>query len=203
MSYLVPMVIEETPRGERAHDIYSYLLKKRIIYLTGPLNDTLASSICAQLLFLEADNATQDIALYINSPGGVVTAALAIYDTMQFIRPDVSTICLGQACSAGSFLLMAGAQKKRFALPHARIMIHQPLGGFQGQASDIEIHAREILTLKKQLTTLYHKHTGTPIPKLDKAMDRDRFMNPTEALSFGLIDQIMDRPVDAAVQGDL
>ena len=191
MNTLVPMVVEQTNRGERAYDIYSRLLKERIIFLVGPVNDGMASLISAQLLFLEAENPNKDIALYINSPGGVVTSGLAIYDTMQYIRPDVSTLCIGQAASMGSLLLAGGAPKKRFALPNARIMIHQPSGGVQGQASDIEIQAREILALRARLNGIYAKHTGKDLEKIERAMERDNFMTPDEAKEFGLIDQVV------------
>jgi ATP-dependent Clp protease protease subunit len=196
MNTLVPMVVEQTNRGERAYDIYSRLLKERIIFLVGPVNDGMASLISAQLLFLEAENPNKDIALYINSPGGVVTSGLAIYDTMQYIRPDVSTLCIGQAASMGSLLLAGGAPKKRFALPNARIMIHQPSGGVQGQASDIEIQAREILALRARLNGIYAKHTNRDLDKIERAMERDNFMTPDEAKDFGLIDQVVSsRPV--------
>ena len=191
MNSLVPMVVEQTNRGERAYDIYSRLLKERIIFLVGPVNDGMASLISAQLLFLEAENPNKDIALYINSPGGVVTSGLAIYDTMQYIRPDVSTLCIGQAASMGSLLLAGGAPKKRFALPNARIMIHQPSGGVQGQASDIEIQAREILALRARLNGIYAKHTGKDLEKIERAMERDNSMTPDEAKEFGLIDQVV------------
>ena len=191
MNTLVPMVVEQTNRGERAYDIYSRLLKERIIFLVGPVNDGMASLISAQLLFLEAENPNKDIALYINSPGGVVTSGLAIYDTMQYIRPDVSTLCIGQAASMGSLLLAGGAPKKRFALPNARIMIHQPSGGVQGQASDIEIQAREILALRARLNGIYAKHTGKDLEKIERAMERDNSMTPDEAKEFGLIDQVV------------
>jgi ATP-dependent Clp protease protease subunit len=191
MNTLVPMVVEQTNRGERAYDIYSRLLKERIIFLVGPVHDAMASLISAQLLFLEAENPNKDIALYINSPGGVVTSGLAIYDTMQYIRPDVSTLCIGQAASMGSLLLAGGAPKKRFALPNARIMIHQPSGGVQGQAADIEIQAREILLLRTRLNAIYAKHAGREIEAIEKAMDRDKFMTPEEAKDFGLIDQVV------------
>ena len=191
MNTLVPMVVEQTNRGERAYDIYSRLLKERIIFLVGPVNDGMASLISAQLLFLEAENPNKDIALYINSPGGVVTSGLAIYDTMQYIRPDVSTLCIGQAASMGSLLLAGGAPKKRFALPNARIMIHQPSGGVQGQATDIEIQAREILALRARLNGIYAKHCGRDLEKIERAMDRDNFMTPDEAKDFGLIDQVV------------
>ncbi|MDX2225130.1 MAG: ATP-dependent Clp endopeptidase proteolytic subunit ClpP [Rhodospirillaceae bacterium] len=192
---LVPMVIEQTNRGERAFDIYSRLLKERIIFLTGGVNDNVASLICAQMLFLESENPSKDIAFYINSPGGVVTAGLAIYDTMQYIRCDVSTMCVGQAASMGSLLLCAGAKGKRYGLPNSRIMIHQPSGGFQGQAADIEIQAREILTLRARLNEIYVKHTGKTLEQIEKAMDRDNFMNAAEAKEFGLIDHVsVERP---------
>ena len=198
MNYLVPMVVEQTNRGERSYDIYSRLLKERIIFMIGPVDDGMSSVICAQLLFLEAENPNKDISFYINSPGGVVTSGLAIYDTMQYIRPDVATICIGQAASMGSLLLAAGTEKKRFALPNARIMIHQPSGGAQGQAADIEIQAREILSLRARLNAIYAKHTGQPIEKIEKAMDRDNFMTPEDAKAFGLIDEVFfKRPVAA------
>lgn len=188
---LVPMVIEQTSRGERSFDIFSRLLKERIVFLSGEVNDEVSSLVCAQLLFLEAENPKKDIYLYINSPGGVVTSGMAMYDTMQYIRCDVSTLCIGQACSMGSLLLTGGAHGKRFSLPHARIMIHQPSGGARGMASDIEIQANEILKMKKMLNGLYVQHTGQKLPVIEKAMDRDNFMNPEEALKFGLIDQIV------------
>ena len=195
-SYLVPMVIEQTTRGERSFDIYSRLLKERIIFLCGPVNDQVSTLIVAQLLFLEAEDPKKDIFFYINSPGGVVTSGLAMYDTMQFIKPDVNTLCIGQACSMGSLLLSAGAPGKRFSLPNSRIMIHQPSGGFQGQATDIEIHAQEILSLKKRLNEIYVKHTGQKLSVIEKAMERDNFMSANKALEFGLIDQILDkRPI--------
>ena len=187
---LVPMVIEQTNRGERAFDIYSRLLKERIILLTGGVNDSVASLICAQMLFLESENPGKDISFYINSPGGVVTAGLAIYDTMQYIRCEVATLCVGQAASMGSLLLAAGAPGKRFALPNSRIMIHQPSGGFQGQAADIEIQAREIMTLRSRLNGIYVKHTGKTLEQVEHAMDRDNFMSATEAKEFGLIDKV-------------
>ncbi len=193
MNTLVPMVVEQTNRGERAYDIYSRLLKERIIFLTGPINDMVASLICAQLLFLESENPKKDIAFYINSPGGLVTAGLAMYDTMQYIRPAVSTVCIGQAASAGSLLLMAGASGKRFALPNSKIMIHQPSGGFQGQATDIEIHAKEILATRSRLNEIYAKHSGQSIEDVDQAMERDKFMTPDEAKDFGLIDNVVER----------
>lgn len=192
---LVPMVIEQTNRGERAFDIYSRLLKERIIFLTGGVNDGVASLICAQLLFLESENPSKDIAFYINSPGGVVTAGMAIYDTMQYIRCDVSTMCVGLAASMGSLLLTAGAKGKRYGLPNSRIMIHQPSGGFQGQAADIEIQAREVLTLRARLNNIYVKHTGKELEQIERAMDRDNFMSADDAKDFGLIDHVVtERP---------
>ena len=192
---LVPMVVEQTNRGERAYDIYSRLLKERIIFLSGPVNDAVSTLICAQLLFLESENPTKDISLYINSPGGVVTSGLAIYDTMQYIRPQVMTLCIGQAASMGALLLTAGAKGKRFALPNSRIMVHQPSGGFQGQATDIEIHAREILTLRARLNEIFVKHTGKDVATIEEAMERDRFLSPEEAKSFGIVDQVVtERP---------
>jgi len=191
MNNLVPMVVEQTNRGERAYDIYSRLLKERIIFLVGPVNDSVASLICAQLLFLESENPTKDIAFYINSPGGVVTSGLAIYDTMQYIRPDVATVCTGQAASMGSLLLTAGAKGKRVSLPNSRIMIHQPSGGAQGQATDIEIQAREILQLRQRLNEIYVKHTGQTFDTIATAVERDKFMSPDEAKTFGLIDEVM------------
>ncbi len=188
---LVPIVVEQTGQGERAYDIYSRLLKDRIIILGQPIDDHIANLIVAQLLYLEADDPEKDIYLYINSPGGVVTAGLAIYDTMQYIKPDVVTICMGQAASMAAVLLAAGAPGKRYSLPHSRIMIHQPLGGFQGQATDIEIHAKEILRLKKMLNEILAKHTGQPIEKIEKDTDRDYFMSPEEAKEYGLIDKIL------------
>ena len=198
-SALVPMVVEQTSRGERAFDIYSRLLKERIIFIVGPIDDAVSSVVCAQLLFLESENPKQEISMYINSPGGVVTSGLAIYDTMEYIRPDVSTVCIGQAASMGSLLLMAGAAGKRFSLPHSRIMTHQPSGGFSGQASDIEIHAREILTLRERLNAIYVKHTGRPLEDSEKIMERDTFMAPQEAKDIGLIDEVVEkRPKPAA-----
>ena len=188
---LVPMVVEQTNRGERSFDIFSRLLKERIIFLTGQVHDESASLICAQLLFLESENPKKDIYFYINSPGGVVTAGLAIYDTIQYVRPEVSTICMGLAASAGSLLLTAGAQGKRHALPHSRIMVHQPHGGARGQATDIEIQANEILTLRKKLNEIYKKHTGKAIDVIEKALERDNFMSSEEAKEFGLIDEII------------
>lgn len=191
LNTLVPMVVETTNRGERAYDIYSRLLKERIIFLTGQVHDGVASLICAQLLFLESENPNKDIAFYINSPGGLVTAGLAIYDTMQYIRPDVSTVCVGQAASMGSLLLAAGADGKRFALPNARIMVHQPSGGAQGQATDIEIQAREILSLRARLNSIYVKHTKQPLDVIESAVERDRFMSPEEAKEFGIVDEVV------------
>lgn len=189
---LVPMVVEQSSRGERAYDIFSRLLKERIIFLTGPVHDGMASLIVAQLLFLESENPDKEISMYINSPGGVVTAGMSIYDTMQYIRPKVSTLCIGQAASMGSLLLTAGATGKRYATPNARIMIHQPSGGFQGQASDIEIHAKEIIALRHRLNEVYVKHTGQKLSTIEKAMDRDNFMNAEVAKEFGLIDEIVE-----------
>jgi ATP-dependent Clp protease protease subunit len=195
MNNLVPMVVEQTNRGERAYDIYSRLLKERIIFLIGGVNDAVSSLVCAQLLFLEAENPSKDISFYINSPGGVVTSGLAIYDTMQYIRCDVATMCIGQAASMGSLLLTAGKAGKRYALPNSRIMIHQPSGGFQGQAADIEIQAREILALRARLNQIYVEHTGQSLKAIEKAMDRDNFMNAEEATTFGLIDTVTkERP---------
>jgi ATP-dependent Clp protease protease subunit len=191
MNSLVPMVVEQTNRGERAYDIFSRLLKERIIFMTGGVGDEVSSLICAQLLFLESENPNKDIAFYINSPGGVVTSGLAIYDTMQYIRADVSTVCIGQAASMGSLLLTAGAKGKRFSLPNSRIMIHQPSGGFQGQAADIEIHAREILSLRTRLNNIYVHHTGKSLDDIELAMDRDKYMTAAEAKEFGLIDEVV------------
>lgn len=203
MNNLVPMVVETTNRGERAYDIYSRLLKERIIFLTGVVDDEVASLVCAQFLFLESENPTKDISLYINSPGGIVTSGLAIYDTMRYIRPDISTVCIGQAASMGSFLLTAGAKGKRFALPNARIMIHQPSGGARGQASDIEIQAREIIALKARLNKIYAEHTGQPLEVIEEAVDRDRFMTPDEAREFGLIDEVVvSRPIPEDEEGE-
>jgi ATP-dependent Clp protease protease subunit len=190
-SALVPMVVEQTSRGERAFDIYSRLLKERIIFINGPIDDAVSSVICAQLLFLESENPKLDISMYINSPGGVVTSGLAIYDTMEYIRPEVSTVCMGQAASMGSLLLMAGAAGKRYSLPNSRIMTHQPSGGFSGQATDIEIHAREILSLRERLNGIYVKHTGRSLKDIEKIMERDTFMSPEEALKHGLIDEVV------------
>jgi ATP-dependent Clp protease protease subunit len=201
-SQLVPMVVEQTARGERAYDIYSRMLKERIIFLMGPVDDHVASLITAQLLFLEAENPEKDIALYINSPGGIVTSGLAIYDTMQYIRPDVATICIGQAASMGSLLLTAGAKGKRFALPHARIMTHQPSGGFQGQATDIEIHAREILSMRQRLNEIYVRHTGRSLTEIEGKMERDTFMSAVQAMEFGLIDEVIEkRPAKLEIGG--
>ena len=195
---LVPMVVEQTSRGERAYDIYSLLLKQRIIFLTGPVYDQVGSLICAQLLYLESDNPSKDISFYINSPGGVVSSGLAIYDTMQYIRSPVSTVCIGMAASMGSLLLTAGAKGKRYALPNARIMVHQPSGGAQGQATDIEIQAREILTLRKRLNEIYVHHTGQSIDAIERKLERDSYMSAEEALAFGLVDEVVtNRPVPA------
>jgi ATP-dependent Clp protease protease subunit len=196
LSTLIPMVVEQTSRGERAYDIYSRLLKERIIFLTGVVEDDVASLICAQLLYLESENPNKDISLYINSSGGGVTSGLAIYDTMQYIKPDITTVCIGQAASMGSLLLGAGTKKKRYALPHARIMVHQPSGGVQGQASDIQIHANEILTVRKMLNEIYVHHTGQNIKKIEEYLDRDSFMGPEEAKTFGLIDRIVNKRED-------
>jgi len=190
---LVPMVVEQSSRGERAFDIYSRLLKERIIFINGPIDDNVSSVICAQLLFLESENPKQDISIYINSPGGIVTSGLAIYDTMEYIRPECSTVCMGQAASMGSLLLMAGAAGKRFSLPNSRIMTHQPSGGFSGQATDIEIHAREILNLRERLNGIYVKHTGRSLKDIEAIMERDTFMAPEEALKHGLIDEIVSK----------
>ena len=205
MNNLVPMVVEQTNRGERAYDIYSRLLKERIIFLVGPVNDQMASLVSAQLLFLEAENPNKDISMYINSPGGMVTAGMAIYDTMQYIRPDVSTVCVGLAASMGSLLLAAGAAGKRLSLPNAKIMVHQPSGGFQGQATDIEIHAREILSLRARLNGIYVTHTGQSLEEIENAMERDRFMAPEDAKAFGLIDEVVAKrpiPEDGNSAGD-
>jgi len=201
MNMLVPMVVESTNRGERAYDIYSRLLKERIIFLTGPVHDAVASLICAQLLFLEAENPKKDIYFYINSPGGVVSSGLAVYDTMQYIGCEVSTVCIGQAASMGSLLLAAGAAGKRYCLPNARVMVHQPSGGFQGQASDIEIHAREILSLRQRLNEIYVHHTGQDIKSVEEALERDRFMSGEEAKSFGIIDDVVAKRPTAALEG--
>ncbi|MCK9987355.1 MAG: ATP-dependent Clp protease, protease subunit [Azoarcus sp.] len=188
---LVPMVVEQSGRGERAYDIYSRLLKERVVFLVGPVNDVTANLIVAQLLFLESENPDKDIFFYINSPGGSVSAGMAIYDTMQFIKPDVSTLCIGQAASMGSFLLAAGAKGKRFCLPNSRVMIHQPLGGFQGQASDIEIHAREILNIRARLNEMLAKHTGQAIERIEKDTDRDNFMSAKDAMEYGIVDKVL------------
>ncbi len=193
---LVPMVVEQSGRGERAYDIYSRLLKERVVFLVGPVNDVTANLIVAQLLFLESENPDKDIHFYINSPGGSVTAGLAIYDTMQFIKPNVSTLCIGQAASMGAFLLAAGEKGKRYALPNSRVMIHQPLGGFQGQASDIEIHAREILYLRGRLNEMLSKHTGQPIERIERDTDRDNFMSGAAAVEYGLIDKVLTSRAD-------
>jgi ATP-dependent Clp protease, protease subunit len=193
MNYLVPMVVEQTNRGERAYDIYSRLLKERIIFITGGIEDGVATLVVAQLLFLEAENPKKEISMYINSPGGVVTSGLAIYDTMQFIRPAVSTLCTGQAASMGSLLLAAGAKDLRFALPNARIMVHQPSGGFQGQVTDIMLHAQEILNLKRRLNEIYVKHTGQPLKKIEEALERDTFLTSDMAKDFGLIDKVIEK----------
>ncbi|SEP83042.1 ATP-dependent Clp protease, protease subunit [Ectothiorhodospira magna] len=189
---LVPMVVEQTARGERAYDIYSRLLKERVIFVVGPVEDYMANVIVAQLLFLESENPDKDISLYINSPGGVVTAGLAIYDTMQFIKPDVSTLCIGQAASMGAVLLAGGAEGKRYCLPHSRVMIHQPLGGFQGQATDIDIHAREILKVRDQLNGILSKHTGQPVERIEQDTERDRFLSAVEAQEYGIIDKVLE-----------
>ncbi len=195
MNNLIPMVVEQSNRGERAYDIYSRLLKERIVFLVGPINDAIASLVTAQLLFLESENPKKEIYLYINSPGGLVTAGLGIYDTMQYIKPDVSTLCIGQACSMGSFLLASGEKGKRFSLPNSRIMVHQPSAGFQGQATDIEIHANEVLSLKKRLNEIYSKHTGQSVDEIKLALERDNFMSPENAKSFGLIDKVVNKRV--------
>ena len=193
MSNLVPMVVEQSSKGERAYDIYSRLLKERIIFLTGQINDNIASLVTAQLLFLEAEDPKKEIYLYINSPGGLVTAGLGIYDTMQYIKPEISTLCIGQAASMGSFLLAAGTNGKRFSLPNSRIMVHQPSAGFQGQATDIEIHANEVLSLKKRLNEIYSKHTGKSVDEIKSALERDNFMTADVAKSFGLIDEVVEK----------
>ena len=193
MNNLVPMVVEQSSRGERAFDIYSRLLKERIIFVVGPINDNVASLVTAQLLFLESEDPKKDISLYINSPGGLVTAGLGIYDTMQYIKPEVSTLCIGQAASMGSFLLSAGKKGKRFSLPNSRIMVHQPSAGYQGQATDIEIHANEVMSLKKRLNEIYSKHTGKSVEEIKTALERDNFMTPDNAKEFGLIDKVVDK----------
>ena len=202
LSTLIPMVVEQTSRGERSYDIYSRLLKERIIFLTGVIEDNVASLICAQLLFLESENPNKDISFYINSSGGAVTSGLAIYDTMQYIKPDITTVCIGQAASMGSLLLAAGSKNKRYALPHSRIMVHQPSGGVQGQASDIQIHANEILTIRKKLNEIYVQHTGQNIKKIEEYLDRDSFMGPEEAKDFGLIDKIVNKREDVEKIGN-
>ena len=193
LSTLVPMVVEQSSRGERAYDIYSRLLKERIVFVVGPINDAVASLVTAQLLFLESEDPKKEISLYINSPGGLVTAGLGIYDTMQYIKPEVNTLCIGQAASMGSFLLAAGAKGKRFSLPNSRIMVHQPSAGFQGQATDIEIHANEVLSLKKRLNEIYSKHTGKSVDEIKSALERDNFMTPDNAKDFGLIDKVVEK----------
>ena len=193
MNTLVPMVVEQSSKGERAYDIYSRLLKERIIFLTGQINDNVASLVTAQLLFLEAEDPKKEIYLYINSPGGLVTAGLGIYDTMQYIKPEISTLCIGQAASMGSFLLAAGSKGKRFSLPNSRVMVHQPSAGFQGQATDIEIHANEVLSLKKRLNEIYSKHTGKSVDEIKSALERDNFMTAETAKQFGLIDEVVEK----------
>ena len=193
MNTLIPMVVEQSSKGERAYDIYSRLLKERIIFLVGPINDNVASLVTAQMLFLESENSKKEIYLYINSPGGLVTAGLGVYDTIQYIKPPVSTLCIGQAASMGSFLLAAGEKGKRFSLPNSRIMVHQPSAGFQGQATDIEIHANEVLALKKRLNEIYSKHTGQTAEDIKKALERDNFMTPESAKKFGLIDEVVEK----------
>lgn len=203
MNSLVPMVVEQTNRGERAYDIYSRLLKERIIFIIGPVEDHVASLVCAQLLFLESDNPKKDVSLYINSPGGLVTSGLAIYDTMQYVRPEISTVCMGQAASMGSLLLASGARGKRYSLPNSRIMVHQPSGGFQGQATDIEIHAKEILALRTRLNEIYAEHTGQSLDAVEEALERDRFYVPEEAKEFGLVDEVVHlRPLSEAEKED-
>ena len=197
---LVPMVVEQTARGERAYDIYSRLLKDRVVFIVGPIEDQVANLVVAQLLFLESENPDKDVHLYINSPGGVVTAGLAIYDTMQFIKPDVSTICVGQAASMGSLLLAGGTKGKRYCLPHSRVMIHQPSGGFEGQASDIHIHAREILNMRQRLNEILAKHTGQTIERIEKDSDRDNFMDATTAVQYGLVDTVLDKRADTVAK---
>ena len=193
MNNLIPMVVEQSSRGERAYDIYSRLLKERIVFVVGPINDNVASLVTAQLLFLESEDPKKEISLYINSPGGLVTAGLGIYDTMQYIKPEISTLCIGQAASMGSFLLAAGTKGKRFSLPNSRIMVHQPSAGFQGQATDIEIHANEVLSLKKRLNEIYSKHTGKSVDEIKTSLERDNFMTPDNAKDFGLIDKVVDK----------
>lgn len=199
---LVPMVVEQTNRGERAYDIFSRLLKERIIFLNGPIDDGVASLVCSQLLFLESESPTKDISMYVNSPGGIVTSGLAIYDTMEYIRPDISTVCMGQAASMGSLLLMAGAAGKRYALPNARIMTHQPSGGFQGQASDIERHAQEILDMRARLNKIYVTHTGQSLRKIEDALERDTFMTAEQAKDFGLVDEVTERRVEESTKSE-
>ena len=193
MSALIPMVVEQTSRGERAFDIYSRLLKERIVFVVGPINDHVASLVTAQLLFLESEDPKKDIFLYVNSPGGLVTSGLGIYDTMQYVKPDISTLCIGQAASMGSFLLAAGSKGKRYSLPNSRIMVHQPSAGFQGQATDIEIHANEVLSLKKRLNEIYSKHTGKSVEEIKTALERDNFMTPDAAKDFGLVDKVVSK----------
>ena len=196
LSTLIPMVVEQSSRGERAYDIYSRLLKERIVFVVGPINDAVASLVTAQLLFLESEDPKKEISLYINSPGGLVTAGLGIYDTMQYVKPDISTLCIGQAASMGSFLLAAGTKGKRFSLPNSRIMVHQPSAGFQGQATDIEIHANEVLSLKKRLNEIYSKHTGKSVEEIKSALERDNFMTSDVAQSFGLIDKVVEKDLN-------
>lgn len=203
MSNLIPMVVETTNRGERAYDIYSRMLKERIIFITGSIDDNVASVVCAQLLYLESENPGKDISFYINSPGGIVTSGLAIYDTMRYIRPEVSTVCIGQAASMGSLLLAAGAKGKRYALPNSRVMVHQPSGGYQGQATDIEIHARETLALRDRLNRIYAEHTGKPVEEIETALERDRFMGPEEAKDFGIIDEVVAKRPDKEEDNDI
>jgi ATP-dependent Clp protease protease subunit len=198
---LVPIVVEQTARGERSYDIYSRLLKDRIVFIVGPIDDYMANVVVAQLLFLESENPDKEISLYINSPGGIVTAGLSIYDTMQFIKPDVSTMCLGQAASMGSLLLAGGAKGKRFCLPHSRIMIHQPSGGFQGQASDIDIHAREILKIRERLNKIMSKHTGQSVERIERDMERDHFLEAETAVEYGLVDRVLAKRPDIALKG--
>ena len=193
LNTLIPMVVEQSSRGERAYDIYSRLLKERIVFVVGPINDAVASLVTAQLLFLESEDPKKEISLYINSPGGLVTAGLGIYDTMQYIKPEISTLCIGQAASMGSFLLAAGSKGKRFSLPNSRIMVHQPSAGFQGQATDIEIHANEVLSLKKRLNEIYSKHTGKSVDEIKSSLERDNFMTPDNAKSFGIIDKVVEK----------
>jgi ATP-dependent Clp protease protease subunit len=193
LNNLIPMVVEQSSRGERAYDIYSRLLKERIVFVVGPINDSVASLVTAQLLFLESEDPKKEISLYVNSPGGLVTAGLGIYDTMQYIKPEISTLCIGQAASMGSFLLAAGTKGKRYSLPNSRIMVHQPSAGFQGQATDIEIHANEVLSLKKRLNEIYAKHTGKSVDEIKSALERDNFMTPDNAKSFGLIDKVVEK----------